>query len=145
MRTRPSVSRSALDSSPRSGEHERPHRAEDPTRPETWRVRFRLRMPQQRRASSASTRLQLRARTESMRAQAHARRLARRFEALRRVIADPRPAIANLARTLTSLGRTIARRISLARPSRSTSLGPIFASAMVLSQDASFSFPHDTS
>jgi len=102
-------------------------------------------MPQQRRASSASTRLQLRARTESMRAQAHARRLARRFEALRRVIADPRPAIANLARTLTSLGRTIARRIALARPSHSTSLGPIFASAMVLSQDASFSFPHDTS
>jgi len=117
---------------------------EDPTRPETWRVRFRLRMPPQLRARSAATRLQLRPRTESIRAQAHARRLARRFEALRRVIADPRPAIANLARKLTSLGRTIAHRIALARPSRSASLGPIFAAAIILSQDASFSFPHDT-
>jgi hypothetical protein len=138
---RPSVSSCALDSSPQSREHE------DPMRPETWRVRFRLRMPRQQRASTASPPLHLTPRPEHLRAHAHARRLARRFEALSRVLADPRPAIAALARKLAARGagaRAIARRIALAHPGRA-SLGPVFATAMIFGHDASSSFPADTS
>jgi hypothetical protein len=125
---------------------------ENPRDPKTWRVRFHLRIPRdrQRITPTRPAPLQLQPRPEHIRAHAHAhaRALARRFEALRRVIADPRRAIAALARKLTGLGfaaRAAARRIALARGPRSENPGFVFATAMVLGQDASFSFPGDTS
>jgi hypothetical protein len=71
---------------------------------------------------------------------AKARTLARRFEALRRVLADPRRAVARLARMLCKLGQAAyaaARRIALAPPPRAKRLGPTFANAIVYGCDAS--------
>ena len=71
-------------------------------------------------------------------------RLARRLEAVRRVIADPRRVIAALARKLASLGRAaraFARRIALAAPPRGG--GPVFANAIVYACDASLNLPCD--
>lgn len=93
---------------------------EHPDHPITWRVRFHGRIPRQRpRAATLTPRPRTAPAPEHIRAAAHARRLARRFEALRRVIADPRPAIAALARKLRALGQAayaVARRVALWRP-----------------------------
>jgi hypothetical protein len=81
---------------------------------------------------------------EHARALAKATRLARRFEALRRVLADPRRAIAALARKLAALGeraRAFARRIALASPPRGGGLK--FANAIVYACDASLDLPCD--
>jgi hypothetical protein len=155
--------------------------SEDPNRPETWRVCFRLRIPREPDAHQppcdsggarirdlgrpppagdiwrAQARRQLvdrfhpkpDAEAAHCRNQAKARKLARRFEALRRVLADPRRAVARLARALCSLGQAAyaaARRIALARPPRAIRrLGMPFANAMIYACDASFSFRGDTS
>jgi hypothetical protein len=129
----------------------RPPRAcqnEDPDEPRSWRVRFHLRAP---RAPRALTRRglipRLRAAPDAARAAAKAKQLARRFEALRCVMADPRRAIAALARRLRALGggaRAYARRIALASSRHGG--GPIFAHATVCAHDASFHLPDaDTS
>ena len=122
--------------------------SEDPARPSTWRVRFHLRIPREPTRMRTGVRPILHARPERIRARAHARALARRFEALRRVVADPRRAIAALARKLAALGaaaRAAACRIAFARPRSRKPLGPIFAAATVSSHDSSFRFPDDTS
>jgi hypothetical protein len=75
--------------------------------------------------------------------QAKAARLARRFEAVRRVLADPRRAIAALARKLAALGpgaRAFARRSALAAPFRA---GLIIGGAIVHACDACFDLPCD--
>jgi hypothetical protein len=75
---------------------------------------------------------------EPIRAAAHARRLARRFEALRRVLSDPRAAIAALARKLAALGaaaHAAARRIALWRP-RAPHASIPHGHAMVAAHDA---------
>jgi hypothetical protein len=133
-------------------------RLEDPARPETWRVRFHLRNasdPQRKRAAipfhaRCMARLRAAAHQEAAvaRDQAKAIRLARRFESLRRVLADPRRAIKRLALRLRGLGnaaRAVARCIALAHPPRAQRLGAALASAIVHGYDASFSFPGDTS
>jgi hypothetical protein len=77
----------------------------------------------------------------------HARALARRFEAVRRVIADPRRAIAALARRLRALGKralVLARAIALSRPPCCVGAPMPFAHAMVRACDASGAF-HNTS
>ena len=114
---------------------------EDPANPETWRVRFALRLPRVRhdrgpRIRSLGPALLAtdiwrenarRALVDRLRvsipanAQLKSRALARRFEAIRRVIADPSRAIAALARKLASVGkraRAFARRIATAFPRR---------------------------
>ncbi len=123
-------------------------RAEDSHDPESWRVRFHLRMPRERAPhqpprDAGGPRIrdigppllvrdiwrerERRALVDRLRrfnpanAPAKALALARRFEAIRRVIADPRRAIAALARKLLSLGkraRASARRIACAAPRR---------------------------
>jgi hypothetical protein len=126
---------------------------EDPARPETWRVRFHLRIPKRRRTPAKASmerlaRLRAKPNAETGRARAKAIRLARRFEALRRMLASPRRTVARLARALHALGRNAracARRIALAQPPRAQSLGPTLANAIVYGCDASFSFPGDTS
>jgi hypothetical protein len=132
-------------------------RREDPARPETWRVRFHLRNAsglQRKRARDPMrpgrlARLRVKSDADpAARDQAKAIRLARRFESLRRVLADPRRAIKRLATLLRALGRNahaVARRIALAHPPRAQRLGPALASAIVYGCDASFSFPGDTS
>jgi hypothetical protein len=114
---------------------------EHPDHPITWRVCFHT--PGRRRNTRAPTH---RAPPRAP-ACAHtlALKLARRFEALRRVIADPRRAIAALVRKLTALGagaRTFARAIALASPRQGG--GPIFADATVRAHDATFALPCDT-
>jgi hypothetical protein len=71
-------------------------------------------------------------------AQARARTLARRFEALRRILADPRRAAIALARRLAALGAracAIARRIALVAPRQGG--GMTFAGAIIFALDAS--------
>ena len=152
-------------------------RSENAAAPETWRVRFSLRLPAGPRTPHAPPRdiggprirdlgrpLLVRdiwreqarcalidrlhpkpdAAAAHARAQAKAMRLARRLEAVRRVIADPRRVIAALARKLASLGRAaraFARRIALAAPPRGG--GPVFANAIVYACDASLNLPCD--
>jgi hypothetical protein len=129
-------------------------RSEDAIDPETWRVRFHLRIPPEarRRAHTgirpARLARKLGAAAARARVEAKARYLARRFEALRRVLADPRRTIIRLARKLTALGGAAyaaARRIALARAPRTSRLGPTLAHAMVHACDASFNFRADTS
>jgi hypothetical protein len=142
VRTHPSASRCALDSSPQRGEHVQ--YAEHPDHPITWRVRFHLRIPRQRRRAAATPAPRIPQAPACP--QTLALRLARRFEALRRVIADPRRAIAALARKLAALAgaaRAVAHRIALASPRQGG--GPIFADATVQACDASFDLPDDTS
>jgi hypothetical protein len=134
------------------GARSNPAPAEDPTDPSTWRVRFHLRVPQRRRAAPLQSRLVDRLcpkpGSEAVRAQAKARKLARRFEALRRVIADPRRAITRLACKLAALGARAyeaARRIALAQAPRSKHEGKTFAAALIHAHDSSFVFRHDTS
>jgi hypothetical protein len=149
--------------------------AEDAADPSTWRVRFRLRIPREPNAHQPprdnggarahdpgdiwreQARRQLAdrfhpkpdAEAAHRRDQAKARKLARRFEALRRVLADPRRVIARLARMLCKLGQAAyaaARRIALAPPPRAIRrFGMPFANAMIYACDASFSFRGDTS
>ena len=111
--------------------------AEHPDHPQTWRVRFHVRIPSQSRATAQTRRTNTHA-PEASRAAAHARRLARRFEALRRVLADPRAAIAALARKLAALGaaaHAAARRIALWRP-RAPHASIPHGHAMVAAHDA---------
>jgi hypothetical protein len=102
--------------------------AQQPEHPDdaaTWRVRFHSRMPKSRgravtAAGAAAPRCAQPApapRSDVDRIQAAARACARRFEALRRVLADPRRAAIALARKLRALaarGHAAARRIALA-------------------------------
>src|SRR5688572_10425005 len=77
--------------------------AEDPARSETWRVRFNARTggPPSHRAAPPAP---VAPATPAERAHAKSRALARRLEALRRVLANPHRAIAALARKLAALG-----------------------------------------
>jgi hypothetical protein len=126
-------------------------RCEAPADPQTWRVRFHLRIPPPRRARPNAGvgpgRLWPKpgAEAATARVETKARALARRFEALRRVFADPRRVIMRLARKLAVLGRAAAHRIAIAVAPRSKRLGPAFAAAIVHANDASFSFRDDTS
>ncbi len=77
-------------------------------------------------------------------APAKARALARRFEAVRRVIADPSRIIAALARKLAALGkraRAFARRIAIAAPPRGS--GRALANAVGYALYASYDLPSD--
>lgn len=89
----------------------------DPTQPETWRVRFKLAPPRDEAAVPESRAPRIRALwgatpAPPQRAPSQPRdiapapmRLAQRFEALRRVIADPTPYARRLARILPRLCR----------------------------------------
>jgi hypothetical protein len=123
--------------------------SEDPATPETWRVRLRPRFRGAPRAPRALRAGGLRPDTGAewtyARARIKALKLARRFEALRRVIADPRRAIAALARKLHALGaaaRAFAHSIALASPRQGGGL--LFADAMVRAYHAAFGLPCDT-
>mgnify|MGYP001478427787 CR=1 FL=1 len=99
---------------------------EDPADSRTWRVRFRPRLPRHAAANIGRPAPPRRPpRPAHIRALAHARRLARRFEALRRVVADPRRAAAALARKLHALGAragAVALRMARAMPRRAGGL-----------------------
>ncbi len=151
-------------------------RAEDSNNPETWRVRFNLRIPRDRAPhlpprdtggprirdlgrpllvrdiwkDQAKRALLARLRPEPDVAAAHARtlaksrKLARRFEAVRRVIADPRRFIAALARKLKALGkraRAFARRIATAAPPRGS--GRALGNAVGYALYAAYDLPGD--
>ena len=114
-------------------------RTEDPANPETWSVRFNLRLPQirARRRRHAPTRRPRPTRPAS------ALELARRCEALRRVLADPTSAIARLARKLRKLGArayAAARRIALLRPRDLPCTPMLYAYASVRAHDGAHSF-----
>ena len=115
--------------------------AEDPARPETWRVRFVPRLgaaPGRRMPPPRPSRAVIPA-------QAKSRALARRLEALRRVLADPRRAVASLARRLAALAAAAfaaARRLAFA--ARRYAADPLSAHALVCASDASFAW-EDTS
>jgi hypothetical protein len=99
-------------------------------------VRFHTPVPRRRQSTPTPRH---RAKAAPPCAQTLALRLARRFEALRRVIADPRAAIAALARKLHALGAAayaIARRIALWRP-RTALLSLAHGHATVCAHDAS--------
>ena len=130
------------DTAAQGAEHSGPAHAEHRDHPVTWRVRFHT--PGRRQGAAAST--PRRIPNAPACAQTLALRLARRFEALRRVIADPRRAIAALARKLHALGaraRALARRIALMRPRRGG--GAVFAQAIVAAYDASHDLCHGDS
>lgn len=113
--------------------------AEHPDHPVTWRVRFHTPAQRPRRGTRASTAQRTPPARAPACAQTLALRLARRFEALRRVIADPRAAIAALARRLHALGAAafaVARRIALWRP-RFAGASVLHGHAMVCAHDAS--------
>jgi hypothetical protein len=106
---------------------------EDPNRPATWRVSFALPLPRERRYTppphkarisvlgrpvlvseihaeqAKQARANAVAACRAERAKNAARRLAQRFEAVRRVIADPAPHAARLARKLHRVGKDIVR------------------------------------
>ncbi|MGH6949443.1 MAG: hypothetical protein ACREH4_01080 [Vitreimonas sp.] len=143
---------------------------EDPANPETWRVRFSLRIPREHPRVAGGPRVRdlgpalfvrdiwrentRRALVDRLRrpipanAQLKARELARRFEAVRRVLVDPRRAIAVLARKLQSLrkrARAFARRIAFARAPRAKPLRATFVNALAHAHYASLKLPSDTS
>jgi hypothetical protein len=111
---------------------------EDPANPETWRVRFSLRLPQiPPRRRHAPTRRPRPTRPAS------ALELARRCEALRRVLADPTSAVARLARKLRKLGArayAAARRIALLRPRDLPCTAMLYAHACVRAHDGAHHF-----
>ncbi len=121
--------------------------AEDPNSPETWRVRFRPRLsrfmpPAARRARPHAAPARMR-NSFAPQLAAHARKLARRYEAARRVIANPERAIAALARRLDALGahaRAVAHAIALARPRLCANAPAALAHAIVHANDASAVF-----
>lgn len=103
----------------------------DPAQPETWRVRFKLAPPRDDAAVSESRAPRIRALwgptlAPPQRATSQLRdvtpapmRLAQRFEALRRVVADPAPYARRLARILPRLCRRLssaAERYAIAIP-----------------------------
>ncbi|MGH6950177.1 MAG: hypothetical protein ACREH4_04860, partial [Vitreimonas sp.] len=143
---------------------------EDPANPETWRVRFCPRIPREHPRAAGGPRVRdlgpalfvrdiwrenkRRALVDRLRqpipANAHlkAHALARRFEAVRRVLTDPRRAIAALARKLQSLGkraRAFARRIAFARAPRAKPTRATFVNALAHAHYASLKLPSDTS
>jgi hypothetical protein len=130
--------------------------AADPARPETWRVCFQLHIPPEpeehsgprirslgpspfvratvvdaktmakKLAFMAAARVK---RSDEARARSRAERLARRFEALRRVFANPAPSARRLKRKLLALKReafAAARRIAALKPPQ-RQLDPLFA------------------
>lgn len=129
--------------------------ATDPARPETWRVCFQLHIPPKPednsgpRIRSLGPSLFIRAavidaktmakklafmaaarlkRSDEARARIRAERLARRFEALRRVFANPAPSARRLKRKLLALKResfAAARRIAALKPPQ-RQLDPLF-------------------
>lgn len=131
----------------------RPAPAIDPARPETWRVCFQLHIPPKPeepigpRIRSLGPSLFVRAAivdaktmakklafmasarvSDEARARARAERLARRFEALRRVFANPAPSARRLKRKLLALERetlAAARRIATLKPPQ-RQLDPLF-------------------
>lgn len=117
-----------------------PHHREDPADPATWRVRFRPRIPRDSHRPRAPAIARLRTPAPSS---INAIALARRFEALRRVLADPRRAIAALAARLRALGaaaHAVARRIALYVP-RCKAQGSTHAAALVRAHDALSAWP----
>jgi hypothetical protein len=124
---------------------------EDPDRPETWRVRFHTHLasashaPERTGLAPVTTQRRVApANTDTAPAKAHA--LARRFEALRRILANPHRAVAAFARKLAALGArayAVARRIALAAPRQGG--GPVFADASVRAVDVSAHWAPDTS
>jgi hypothetical protein len=140
----PSLARAVETRSRTSGSRRQPPRAsEDPANPASWRVRFHARLAPihaapARAAAAPHLRARLRVEFEPSVAQAKAHALARRFEALRRVIADPRRAILALARRLAALGvraYAVAHRIALAAPRQGG--GMDFAHVSIFALDAS--------
>jgi hypothetical protein len=81
----------------------------DPARPETWRVRFELRIPRAHERAAQPKQPSARmaalggAAPDTARERAKAEKLARRLEALRRVVADPLPRARRLRRKLLAL------------------------------------------
>jgi hypothetical protein len=103
-------------------------------RPETWRVRFSLRLP-----SAPSPRRRAHTGRRCAASEPRPLDLARRCEALRRVLDDPAPAIARLARRLYALAErapAVARRIALQRPRALRRAPLLFAHACVRAYDA---------
>ena len=106
--------------------------------PEAWRVRFslavpRVRAPQRRSAGARPRRVRAPSPLD----------LARACEALRRVLADPAPAAARLARKLCALGArafAAARRIALFRPRAVPRRSMAFAAASVRAHDCAVCF-----
>jgi hypothetical protein len=101
--------------------------------------RFSLRLPQ---ARTQSRRRSQRQRPRPARAP-DPLDLARRCEALRRVLADPMPAVARLARKLHALGArayAAARRIALLRPRRVPRAPMLYAHASVRAHDGACQF-----
>jgi hypothetical protein len=101
--------------------------------------RFSLRLPQ---ARTQSRRRAQRQRPRPARA-LDPLDLARRCEALRRVLADPMPAVARLARKLHALGArayAAARRIALVRPRRLPRAPMLYAHASVRAHDGACQF-----
>lgn len=128
--------------------------ATDPARPETWRVCFQLHIPPKpednsgphirslgpsrfiratvvdaktmaRKLAFMAARVQ---RSDEARARIRAERLARRFEALRRVFANPAPSARRLKRKLLALKReafAAAKRIAALKPPQ-RQLDPLF-------------------
>lgn len=151
------VNRTPLAITPRRArpiEQGRTAPATDPARPETWRVCFQLHIPPKpqdnsgphirnlgpsrfiratildaktlaRKLAFMSTRVQ---RSDEARARIRAERLARRFEALRRVFANPGPSARRLKRKLLALKReafAAAKRIAMLKPPQ-RQLDPLF-------------------
>ena len=130
----------------------------DPTQPHTWRVRFKLGAPRDPLACRESRAPRIRALwgpspppaepapTAERRITPAPLRLAQRFEALRRAIADPLPLARKLARLLPRLCRrypAAAERyvIATARPHRTDEGDPrLIIDAMVLALSAAPSF-----
>jgi hypothetical protein len=121
-------------------------RVEDRANPATWRVRFHARLAPLQPRPDPPTSARLHLRPDPNARQAKALALARRFEALRRIIADPRRAAAALARRLTRLGpraEHFAHRIALASPRQGG--GPTFAEATVFAFDSTARWRPNTS
>jgi hypothetical protein len=114
-------------------------RVEDLANPETWSVRFSLRLPQIR----ARRRRHAPARRPRPTRPASPLELARRCEALRRVLADPTSAVTRLARKLRKLGArayAAARRIALLRPRDLPCTAMLYAHACVRAHDGAHHF-----
>ena len=121
-------------------------RTEDPHNPETWRVRFNLRLPHIRTRRRRNARTQRLAPRQGAARAAQPLDLARRCEALRRVLADPTSTVARLARKLRTLGArayAAARRIALLRPRDLPCTPMLYAHASVRAHDGAQQYRGD--